>query len=99
MKILLIGMIRLYQLTLSHIFSGWCRFEPSCSVYAVEAIRMHGCFKGAVMAALRVCRCHPFHSAGYDPVPPVWPRLKTRLRGRESDCDCMHINSTAAHRS
>jgi len=65
---LFIGMVRLYQLTLSHILGGCCRFYPSCSEYCIEAIRVHGWFRGALMGTGRVLRCHPFHTGGYDPV-------------------------------
>lgn len=63
----LIGAIRIYQRT-----AGWrppvCRFVPTCSQYAIDAIRKYGALKGAGMAIRRVCRCHPFHPGGYDPV-------------------------------
>jgi putative membrane protein insertion efficiency factor len=63
------GVIRFYQLTLSPLFGGGCRFDPSCSAYAVEAIDRHGAWRGCRLAAARLLRCHPFGSAGYDPVP------------------------------
>ncbi|HEY7410792.1 MAG TPA: membrane protein insertion efficiency factor YidD [Vicinamibacteria bacterium] len=62
-------MIDAYRLVLSPILGGYCRFLPSCSVYAQEAIRRHGARRGAALAARRLLRCHPFHSGGYDPVP------------------------------
>lgn len=62
-------LIRLYQLTLSPVFGGACRFEPSCSAYAMEAIERHGAWRGLKLALTRLSRCHPFASAGYDPVP------------------------------
>ena len=68
---LLKGIIRLYQLTLSPIFGGSCRFDPSCSAYAIEAIDRHGAWRGARLAGARLLRCHPFGAAGYDPVPDV----------------------------
>ena len=66
---LLRGAIRLYQLTLAYFFVGACRFEPSCSAYAAEAVARHGALKGSVLAAHRLCRCGPWTEGGYDPVP------------------------------
>ena len=70
---LLRGLIRLYQLTLAYFFVGACRFEPSCSAYAVEAVTRHGALKGSFLAAHRFCRCGPWTAGGYDPVSPVSP--------------------------
>lgn len=65
----LIALIRCYQLTLSG-WVGWqCRFVPSCSNYAIEAIERHGALKGAWMTAARLARCHPLGGRGFDPVP------------------------------
>lgn len=60
----------LYKATLSPLFGQACRFSPSCSVYAAEALIVHGPFRGGAMAARRVCRCRPLGGSGYDPVPP-----------------------------
>ncbi|MCL4371501.1 MAG: membrane protein insertion efficiency factor YidD [Chloroflexi bacterium] len=62
-------LIRLYQLTLSHMLPAACRFEPTCSHYGYEAIDRYGLWKGGRMAAGRIARCHPFNPGGYDPVP------------------------------
>jgi uncharacterized protein len=62
--------VRAYQLLLSPFAGGACRFEPSCSHYATEAIATHGAWRGLLLAARRVVRCHPFGAAGFDPVPP-----------------------------
>lgn len=70
MKTLLLGLIRLYQLTLSPFFGRQCRFHPSCSHYAAEAIQTHGAFKGTWLAGWRLLRCGPWTPGGYDPVPP-----------------------------
>jgi hypothetical protein len=67
---LAILLIRGYQLLLSPLVGGSCRFEPSCSAYAVQAIETHGAVRGLALAARRVGRCHPFGGHGYDPVPP-----------------------------
>jgi putative membrane protein insertion efficiency factor len=62
--------IRLYQLTLSPFIGRQCRFHPTCSVYAAEAIGRFGVVRGSVLAIRRIGRCHPFHPGGFDPVPP-----------------------------
>jgi len=64
-------LIRGYQLSVSPLLGECCRFHPSCSQYAFEAVGTHGALKGSVLAARRVCRCHPFNAGGYDPVPPA----------------------------
>ncbi len=65
------GAIRLYQLTLAYFFVGACRYEPSCSAYAAEAVARHGALRGSLLAAHRLCRCGPWGGQGYDPVPPA----------------------------
>lgn len=67
---LIIGLIRIYQLTLSPMLGARCRFHPSCSAYALQAVRVHGPAKGTLLAALRLGRCHPWHPGGLDPIPP-----------------------------
>ncbi|MGN0536078.1 MAG: membrane protein insertion efficiency factor YidD [Eubacterium sp.] len=70
-KKVMIFLIRTYQLTISPVFShGSCRFNPTCSQYAIEAIEIHGIFKGSLLAAYRILRCNPFSKGGWDPVPP-----------------------------
>ncbi len=66
---LLILPIRFYQRFISPLTPATCRFTPSCSHYAVEAIRKHGPFKGLVLALWRILRCNPWGGSGYDPVP------------------------------
>jgi hypothetical protein len=66
---LLVAAIGAYQLALRPILGGSCRFSPSCSDYAIEAIQRHGSLRGLQVTLRRVLRCHPFHAAGYDPVP------------------------------
>ncbi len=66
---LLIGLIRLYQLTLSPLVGPCCRFHPSCSVYCIEALRQHGLLRGVGLGVRRLLRCHPFNPGGVDPVP------------------------------
>ncbi|MBO4433055.1 MAG: membrane protein insertion efficiency factor YidD [Clostridia bacterium] len=67
---LLEGMIKLYSKAISPFKPPSCRFIPTCSQYALEAIRVHGAFKGSALAAWRILRCNPFCKGGYDPVPP-----------------------------
>jgi putative membrane protein insertion efficiency factor len=62
-------LIRAYQLALSPLLGPRCRFYPSCSHYAIEAIESHGALRGSWLSAKRICRCHPFHPGGFDPVP------------------------------
>jgi uncharacterized protein len=66
---LLAALIRGYQRILSPLLPPSCRFYPSCSQYALEAVTRHGALKGGWLAARRLARCHPFHPGGYDPVP------------------------------
>ena len=70
-RLVLVGAIRLYRLTLSGWLGGECRYSPTCSRYAEEAVRSHGAIKGSFLAARRVLRCNPFGRGGIDPVPPV----------------------------
>ncbi|HVW30814.1 MAG TPA: membrane protein insertion efficiency factor YidD [Polyangiaceae bacterium] len=69
---LLLVLIRIYQLVLSPLLGGSCRFEPSCSRYAALCIHTHGALRGSSLAVRRLLRCHPFHPGGYDP-PPLAP--------------------------
>src|SRR5262249_53570745 len=88
----LISLVRIYQVTLSpakmFIFgaAGECRFEPSCSKYAVEALKIHGPLKGSWLAGKRICRCHPWSECGEDPVPGKFqvPSSKFQVGGVES---------------
>jgi len=65
----LVGVVRLYQILLSPFLGGACKFYPSCSNYALEAIQRHGAARGFVLAMKRLGRCHPFTKGGFDPVP------------------------------
>lgn len=70
MKKILILLIRGYRYFISPLFPPSCRFQPTCSQYALTAIERHGSIKGSYLALRRILRCHPFHPGGYDPVPP-----------------------------
>jgi hypothetical protein len=65
----LIWLLRIYQYAISPMLGRSCRFHPSCSEYAVEALQRHGALKGSWLAIRRIGRCHPWHPGGYDPVP------------------------------
>lgn len=69
----IIGLIRLYQVAISPWTPASCRFTPTCSAYAAEAVERHGALRGSWLALKRLGRCHPWGGSGYDPVPPASP--------------------------
>ena len=71
MRKILIGLIRIYQYAISPFLPPHCRYTPTCSTYAVEAIGRFGILRGGWMALRRIGRCHPWHEGGHDPVPEV----------------------------
>lgn len=68
-KRIMLGMIRFYRRFISPMFPPCCRFTPTCSAYALEAVQKYGALKGGYLAVRRILRCNPFHPGGYDPVP------------------------------
>jgi putative membrane protein insertion efficiency factor len=76
MRRVLLLFIRVYQIVLSPLLGGHCRFEPSCSRYAMACIETHGALRGGLLSMARLCKCHPFHPGGYDPPPVELPRPK-----------------------
>lgn len=71
MKRLIILLIQVYRVLISPLFGPACRFHPTCSIYAMEAIERFGAWQGSILAIRRILRCHPFHPGGYDPVPRI----------------------------
>lgn len=84
MKKFIIAAIRFYQKHISAHLPAMCKYYPTCSRYAVEAIEIHGAFKGSIMAALRLMRCNPLFVGGYDPVPPK----KGARADKNHHCSC-----------
>jgi uncharacterized protein len=68
---LLIAFVRGYQIAISPWLGKVCRFEPSCSRYAVTCLERHGALRGSLLSVKRLCKCHPFHEGGFDPPPPA----------------------------
>ena len=90
-RVLLTTLIRAYRVTLAGVLGGQCRFHPSCSRYAEEAIRAHGAVRGVALAAWRILRCSPFSRGGLDPVPaahrgvtPVYDSIIHQSRSGEA---------------
>lgn len=71
MRLILIALVRVYQLFLSPWLGNQCRFSPTCSHYAIEALRTHGALRGGWLGLKRIGRCHPWCAGGHDPVPPA----------------------------
>lgn len=79
MRHLLISLVKAYRLFLSPWLGASCRFEPSCSVYAIQSLQKHGAAAGAYLLVARLLRCNPMCAGGCDPVPSNMPRVFTRL--------------------
>jgi putative membrane protein insertion efficiency factor len=86
MKTVLRFLLRFYQLAISPMMRPSCRFHPSCSNYALEALQVHGAARGSWLALRRVCRCHPWHPGGVDLVPPADGPSKSSTTA----CGCNH---------
>ena len=74
--------VRAYRVVLSPWIGNGCRYQPTCSVYALEALERHGAAKGGYLMVHRICRCHPWGGHGYDPVPGTDPEFEAQKRGQ-----------------
>ncbi|UCG74601.1 MAG: membrane protein insertion efficiency factor YidD [Gemmatimonadota bacterium] len=83
MRSVILVSIRAYQVAISPLLPGACRYSPTCSQYALEAVSRHGAARGSWLALRRLLRCHPFGGVGYDPVPPSNPRVPGEEPGVE----------------
>jgi len=79
MRALLVALVKAYRLLLSPALGSACRFTPSCSAYALDALQLHGAAAGSYLTARRLVRCQPWCAGGHDPVPADAPRLFSRL--------------------
>lgn len=97
MQKLLHWCIRFYQIAISPMLGPRCRYIPTCSQYAIEALRTHGTLKGVYLSAGRLCRCHPWGGYGYDPVPQKPSRYisfqVTNLKISYVYVNCMHVKT------
>jgi len=92
----LIGVVLAYRYLLKPWLGNACRFEPTCSAYALEALRRHGAMRGAALAGWRLARCHPWCDGGLDPVPAAAAGLFTRLLDRSTEAADAGAPSTPA---
>ncbi len=93
-KKILIALIVFYKKAVSPFLPPACRFHPTCSDYAKEAVETHGAARGALLAAARLLKCHPYHRGGYDPVPPVKDSARVHNAYYKDTCNHEPLNET-----
>jgi uncharacterized protein len=93
---LVVGLLRVWQYLVSPVYGPTCRFYPSCSAYALEAVDRHGLVRGGWLALRRLGRCHPWNPGGVDPVPT---RVRLLPHGTQADHEADHITTTPAARA
>lgn len=98
MKYILIGLLRFYRFFISPLYGQVCRYHPTCSAYALEAVTVHGSIKGSWLATRRLASCHPWSEGGYDPVPGTGKQPEVRdAQGDEPlDSEIPHRETSAA---
>ena len=98
MKYVLIGLLRFYRFFISPLYGQVCRYHPTCSAYALEAVTVHGSIKGSWLATRRLASCHPWSEGGYDPVPGTGKQSDALdTRGDEpADSEIPHRETSAA---
>ena len=95
-RLALIALVRFYRFALSPWLGSSCRFEPTCSAYALKALQVHGAVAGSALTVARLARCHPWCRGGFDPVPVREPRLFRSLLGRSETGPGAHDASSEA---
>ncbi len=85
-KLVVVQLLRAYKWAISPLFPPACRYVPTCSEYALEAVERYGALRGTLMATMRICRCHPFVRGGYDPVIKNLPSSDIDTGGRHGHC-------------
>lgn len=90
MRTVLVALLKAYRFAISPLYGQVCRYYPTCSAYALEAVETHGALRGSWLAARRVGRCHPWAAGGVDPVPPA------RGAGAREDDDVVHPEPSVA---
>ncbi|MCE1173974.1 MAG: membrane protein insertion efficiency factor YidD [Propionibacteriales bacterium] len=101
MKYLLIGLLKVYRAIISPLYGPVCKYYPSCSAYALEAVTVHGSIKGTFLATKRLASCHPWSLGGYDPVPGTpaaaeWAAEQAAKAAAAHDCNHDHSTKHAA---